>query len=255
MSPLARVPPRARVLLLDLALFALFGALMAYIGPYGTALVTPAPRIIYWMIAILGGGALGAVLDQALERVLKPPVRRTLLVSALMTPPIAALVWALGLALLPPIARPIPGVLFVLEVAAIVLLVMGVRALARRRPDVRIQTQTLIETPLPEAEAAFRRRLSAKRRTARLIAIEADDHYLKVYTDAGTDLIALRFADALAELERANGVQIHRSWWVAQDAVLEVRWRRGGGDAVLKGGIAAPVSRTHAPKLKALGWR
>jgi hypothetical protein len=80
------------------------------------------------------------------------------------------------------------------------LAVMAVRALVWRRLPARVETRTVIAPPLPEAEAAFRRRLSAKRRTARLIAVEAHDHYLKVHTDAGEELITLRFADALEEL-------------------------------------------------------
>ena len=116
------------------------------------------------------------------------------------------------------------------------------------------ETRTLVVPPLPEAEAVFRRRLSAKRRSARLIAIEAHDHYLRVHTDAGAELITLRFADALDELSRAHGWRVHRSWWVAADAVQEVRWRRGVGEIRLVGDLTAPVSRTHGPVLKAAGW-
>ncbi|RYD87614.1 MAG: LytTR family transcriptional regulator, partial [Sphingomonadales bacterium] len=113
----------------------------------------------------------------------------------------------------------------------------------------------VIAPPLPEAEAAFRRRLSAKRRAARLIAIEADDHYLKVHTDEGVELVTMRFADALAELKGAHGFRLHRSWWAAGDAIEAVRWRRGGtGEALLAGGLTVPVSRSQAPALKAAGW-
>jgi DNA-binding LytR/AlgR family response regulator len=41
---------------------------------------------------------------------------------------------------------------------------------------------------------------------------------------------------------------------VAADAVEEVRWRRGAGEARLVGGLIAPVSRTYAPTLKEAGW-
>ncbi len=48
--------------------------------------------------------------------------------------------------------------------------------------------------------------------------------------------------------------QVHRSWWVAAEAVEAVRWRRGAGEASLAGGLVAPVSRTYAPLLKEAGW-
>ena len=81
-----------------------------------------------------------------------------------------------------------------------------------------------------------------------------EDHYLRVHTDAGEELLTMRFADAVKELARAHGFQTHRSWWVAADAVESVRWRQGVGEARLAGGLTAPVSRTHAPTLKAAGW-
>jgi DNA-binding LytR/AlgR family response regulator len=117
-----------------------------------------------------------------------------------------------------------------------------------------VETRVVVAPPLPDAEAVFRGRLSAKRRAARLIAIQAEDHYLRVHTDAGEELLSLRLADALRDLERAHGFQTHRSWWVAADAIEAVRWRAGVGEARLAGGLTAPVSRSHAPKLKAAGW-
>ncbi|WP_253189308.1 LytTR family DNA-binding domain-containing protein [Brevundimonas sp. LM2] len=141
-----------------------------------------------------------------------------------------------------------------MQVGPILLAVMIVRALVWRRAAARVETRMIIAPPLPEAEAAFRRRLSARCRTARLIAIEAHDHYLKVHTDAGAELITLRFADALEELGRAHGWRVHRSWWVAADAVEAVRWHRGRGEIRLLGGLTTPVSRTYRPVLKAAGW-
>ncbi|HEY8004423.1 MAG TPA: LytTR family DNA-binding domain-containing protein, partial [Phenylobacterium sp.] len=105
-----------------------------------------------------------------------------------------------------------------------------------------------------DAGRAFRQRLSAKRRAARLIAVEAEDHYLRVHTDAGDELITARFSDALLELGSLAGYQTHRSWWVAAGAIEAVRWRRGRGELRLAGGLAVPVSRTHSSTLKQEGW-
>jgi DNA-binding LytR/AlgR family response regulator len=98
-------------------------------------------------------------------------------------------------------------------------------------------------------------RLSAKRRGARLIALEAEDHYVRVHTDAGSELVAMRFSEALEELARAHGYRLHRSWWASADAIEAVRWKRGTGEARLSGGIMAPVSRSCADALKEAGWR
>lgn len=239
---------------IDLALLMGFGLLMGFLGPFGSDQLPALHGYIYWMICIVGGGLIGIAGDEALLRPMPAPWRRTVGVSVVMTPAVSLLVlttehlltgepfrWSGGLRLLP-------------QVLPILLAVMVVRTLAWRRGPTRIETRTVVAQPLPEAEAAFRRRLSARRRSARLIAVEAHDHYLKVHTDAGEEMITLRFADALAELSRAHGWRVHRSWWVAADAVEGVRWKRGGGELRLVGGLVAPVSRTHAPVVKDAGW-
>ena len=85
-------------------------------------------------------------------------------------------------------------------------------------------------------------------------AVEAEDHYLRLHTSRGQDLILMRLSDAIAELEGIEGAQTHRSWWVAKGAVEDAR--RGDGRAVLslKGGVEAPVSRAYAKALREAGW-
>ena len=52
-----------------------------------------------------------------------------------------------------------------------------------------------------------------------LLALEMEDHYLRIHTALGSDLILLRLRDALAELGPSRGRQVHRSWWVAEGAI------------------------------------
>ena len=84
--------------------------------------------------------------------------------------------------------------------------------------------------------------------------MEAEDHYLRVHTGKGSDLILLRLADAIGELGAIDGAQTHRSWWVARAAVLSVRRHDGRATLTLKGGLEAPVSRTQAAALRQRGW-
>ncbi|MET3663670.1 LytTR family DNA-binding domain-containing protein [Caulobacter sp. 1776] len=238
----------------DLAMLVAVGLLMGFLGPFASERSPAVRRYVYWMICMVGGGLIGIILDRLLERRLPWTWRRTALVSLLMTPPVSLLVLITELVVMnwwsgwDGFWRLLP------QVWPISLAVMAVRALVWRPRPHLVETRTVVEPPLPEAEAAFRKRLSARRRGARLIAIEAHDHYLKVHTDAGEELITLRFADALAELAKVHGWRVHRSWWVAADAVEGVRWRRGSGEVRLAGGLQAPVSRTYAPVLKDAGW-
>ena len=163
-----------------------------------------------------------------------------------MTAPMALLAWAM----LQPFARPpplaaLPGFLPMSLVTSVFFCVWAAqRAHARVAP------------PVPAAAAApkFLARLPPKLRGGELWAVEAEDHYLRLHTSKGQDLVLMRLSDALAELAGIEGAQTHRSWWVARDAIERIE--RGDGRAVLtlKNGAKAPVSRTHARALRARGW-
>ena len=244
-----------RRLAAEVAILAAMGAFMVAVGPFGSDTFPIVPKAIYWMANIVGGGLIGIAIDQIVARWMRGSIwRRVLLVSLAMTPVVT--LWVLGA------SRVVFGqrltvseyIDLLWQVFVVALPVMAARALVWRKPEPRVETRTIVVPPLPEAEAVFRRRLSAKRRSARLIAIEAYDHYLRVHTDQGEELITLRFADALSELALAHGYRVHRSWWIAAEAIESVSWRRGTGEARLAGGLVAPVSRGQAPILKEAGW-
>lgn len=99
---------------------------------------------------------------------------------------------------------------------------------------------------------AFMRRLPLELRGA-LVRIEAQDHYLKVVTARGSTLILMRLGDAMAELG-GQGVQVHRSHWVARQAVARHR-REGGRDAlVMADGEEVPVSRSFRAAAREAGF-
>jgi len=243
---------RWRRLVLELLLLAAVGLIMGVLGPYRTLDVPPLLRTIYWLLAVIGSGLAGIAVDAVLGPRIRHFWARVVVVALVMTPPVTLYIYALNAWLLDLPRRwwLLPQLAW--QVLVVALLLMALRALAWRRV---VETRTLVVPPLPEAERAFRLRLSAKRRTARLIAAEAEDHYVRVHTDSGSELVAMRFAEAMAELALAHGYRLHRSWWAAADAIEAVKWKRGGGEARLAGGLTAPVSRSCAAALKAAGWR
>jgi hypothetical protein len=243
-----------RRLAAEVVLLAVMGAFLGALGAFGSDNFPAGPRYTYWMVNLVGGGLIGIAIDQLARRWPMSSWRRVVLVSVVMTPPVTLFVVGSIFVILRHRSTFGDYVALLWQVFLIVLPVMAARELVWRKPEPRVETRTIVVPPLPEAEAAFRRRLSAKRRTARLIAVEAHDHYLRVHTDRGEELITLRFADALAELALAHGYRTHRSWWIAADAIEGVRWRRGVGEARLVCGLVAPVSRGQAPVLKEAGW-
>lgn len=87
-----------------------------------------------------------------------------------------------------------------------------------------------------------------------IMALKAEEHYTRVFTDKGETLILMRFRDALALLDELGGVQTHRSYWVNSAYVEEVL-RDGRSSAVrLTTGLEVPVSRSYRVMVhKALG--
>jgi uncharacterized membrane protein len=237
----------------DIGLWSGIGVLMALLGPFGTMERPLLLRFEYWFICMVGGGLIGIAIDAPVRRATDRFWVRLLIVSVLMTPLVTVLVgltnhWLVHMRLSRSnLMQPLFQVFVVSFAAMLFRQLVWARAPERAAP-------AAAEALPPDPLEAFRRRLSAKRREAALIAVEAEDHYLRVHTDAGDELITARFGDALAELAAAKGFQTHRSWWVAADAIDDVRWTRGRGEAKLKSGLTVPISRSNAAPLKAAGW-
>ena len=246
-------PIPIRRILAETALLVGAGVFMSFLAPFGTDERPVLVRIAYWPTVIVGGGVIGIAIDVLAGRRLGGFWPRLIADSLLMTPPVAALVYAVSWGMLgPQSAQPHIASLLV-QVFVVSFGVMLLRQLAWRGAwNARAKTPAPDEAIDPSS--AFRQRLSAKRRSARLIAVEAQDHYLRVHTDAGDELVTARFSDALLELASLAGYQTHRSWWVAAGAIEAVRWRRGRGELRLTCGLTVPVSRTYSAVLKREGW-
>jgi hypothetical protein len=100
----------------------------------------------------------------------------------------------------------------------------------------------------------FLARLPSRLAGAELYAVEAEDHYLRLHTSQGQDLILMRLTDAIEELEGLEGAQTHRSWWVAKAAVAGAERLDGRAVLTLKDGAEVPVSRGFAKTLRSAGW-
>jgi hypothetical protein len=239
-------------LAVDLLLLVSLGLLMTALGPYRTLDVPDLLRTAYWLVAVVGAGLAGIAIDAILGPRIRTFWARIVAVSVVMTLPVTPFAYTLNAVMLDLPRRPWLLPQLAGQVLVICLLIMTLRAFMWRRI---VETRTVVAPPLPDAERAFRLRLSARRRGARLIAIEAEDHYVRAHTDAGSELVSMRFSEAVEELAQAHGYRLHRSWWVSAEAIESVRWRRGTGEARLAGGIVAPISRSCAAALKQAGWR
>ncbi|MBB2202115.1 LytTR family DNA-binding domain-containing protein [Gluconacetobacter tumulisoli] len=102
-------------------------------------------------------------------------------------------------------------------------------------------------------DAGFLRRLPpALGRT--LVALQMEDHYVRAHTAKGSTLIFIPLRQAIVEFPPTAGLQTHRSWWVARDAVTGIV--RDGRNVRLRlsNGLEAPVSRARVAAVKAAGF-
>lgn len=232
------------------------GVALGLAGPFNTfgALALPA-RIAFWIAAVLSIGGINfatrhVVARAAGERLGLWPV--LLLTCVLAALPGALLLWVTVPPIFGPGAEPMSLPVVIGQVLLINLVLTFIGVLATKR-QVAVVSEAVAVEPVVEPDR-WRERLPAEHRAADLLALEAEDHYLRVHTGAGSTLILLRLGDAMAELGPERGAQVHRSWWVARDAVE--RTERAGEKValILRGGLRVPVSRGNRAKLAAMGW-
>jgi len=81
-----------------------------------------------------------------------------------------------------------------------------------------------------------------------LICIHAQDHYLRVTTARGSEMVLMRMSDACEELADFEGMQVHRSWWISSIHVRLMEKSGGKGILTLSDGQKVPVSRGFVKK-------
>ncbi|MCP4002512.1 MAG: LytTR family transcriptional regulator [Gammaproteobacteria bacterium] len=80
---------------------------------------------------------------------------------------------------------------------------------------------------------------------AKILAIRADQHYIKIWSDQGTDLVRLRFQDLTQALKDCNGIQVHRSWWVNLDQVNAYKQDGRKLEVIMNDNLIIPVSLSY----------
>lgn len=251
----SRAPERALALRLgrSLAIAAAAGAVLALTGAFHTINAPFWVRLVYWVPVMLAGAVWGQACSLLIDRWIDMDERPWLAVAALtaaITGPVSVLVWFVTGLVFEGDVYPLSTLPFMVgPVLTITSVLSAINVFVSKAQPVQTHA-----APSGSAPSRFPDRLPPKLRGAAIRAVQAEDHYLRVHTDRGSDLILMRLSDALEELEGLEGAQTHRSWWVARDAVREVARGDGRATLTLEGGIAAPVSRRYARALREAGW-
>lgn len=238
-----RIPAKGRGLLKAIA----FGAVLGVMGPFGSQTAfTTAVKYSFWMVVTLAGFGAAGVAQHAIS--LTWPGRRTaakVIAIALASglPMTFFVAWAFTIVQQGRTFGPVQLLTLFPFVSLVQLLIAMV--ISPTATDETREPEIATEAPA-SFPADFLARLPANMRTD-IIALEAEDHYLRVHTLHGSAMVLMRLADAAALIDERIGMRVHRSWWVAKDGVRTIEKSKGRCIARLVNDMEAPISRTYLP--------
>jgi hypothetical protein len=240
----------------DLSLAVAIGVAIAFLGPFGSytrpleqrllmsisfglagsTVMWPFVRLMLWRARLAGVPEWFAIIG-ALVLATAPVTAMTRLVLVLMYP-----------------GRPLPELVgHFLGVMAIVVPIGIPMILFDRRAGTGGEIRPAEPPPAEPARPRLLARLRGRLGTD-LLALQAEDHYVRVHTALGSDLILMRLADAIAETDGLDGLRVHRSWWVAKAAVRSARAEGRRAVLVMANGLEVPVTRDSVPEVRRAGW-
>ncbi len=233
------------------------GICLGVLGPFGTYLNgSLAVRTGYWVTTLLGGTCILLLAWEAGHRVAArfrwwTPVVVVAL-SLLASVPIAVLSHTLAIRVWGGPVRDVPALTWFAQT----LTISGMLTLVH----VGVAVSGNAGSPAPPAQAAdggpagdFRARLPPHLGRD-LLALQMEDHYVRAHTRLGSALILIPLHQAIRELDSVPGLRIHRSWWVAGDAVAGAEQQGRSVRLRLSNGVQAPVARAAVAEVRAAGW-
>lgn len=229
---------------------ALVGLVLGLSGPFQTfEMLEPVPRVIYWtaicLLTYLAGWFVGAFTTRLIESKTKNKFFQ-ILVSGI----------AAGLAVWPVVI----GINFIafggidtenLPAGTLLIYCVLIAILVTAAPELgfhKISKQKNAFTSAPKIVSRLPLNLRGL-----LISLSVQDHYVEVSTSNGKGLVHFRLLDAIDDCDGVDGLQIHRSHWVAIAGIKSIFRRDGKVFVETIMGDLLPVSRTYLPEVKKLG--
>lgn len=226
--------------------------LLAMIGPFGTfGALGLGERLVYWTLATVIVWAPASIMARQFASsnwsVLRPIWARTLAAAAIAAAPGAFVVAFLEGAMRGTEITG-PGIV---RLYVYVFVLSGATALIVSRLS-RSRTRTLTGEPAPSEPApaapVATPSVLGSRLGGEILSLTMEDHYLRIVSTVGEDLVLMRMADA-ARLLSGAGWRIHRSHWVASGAIAHVERQGRRRFAVLADGRHLPISHDRSVEM------
>ncbi|UJW84601.1 LytTR family DNA-binding domain-containing protein [Devosia sp. SL43] len=227
------------------SVLAVLSLVVGLIGPFGTFEMPPLGRLGYWTAVVLSTAAMGTTVTTLAERLIGDHLYwlpRAALAGALAGLPVVLVVAAINVIAFGLWAQPLNllTLWFYCTVISAAVGVLGAVLAPHAAAPVAMASPALLERlPYPQR--------------GRLLHIAVADHYVDVATDRGRALLLMRLSDAIRETAPVQGLQVHRSHWVALDAVHRAMRQSGKPMLELENGTVVPISRSYLSAAKAAG--
>lgn len=223
--------------------------LLGISGPFGTLdSMSFGPRLAYWAVTVPATFGLGLFVSAWMTQRLRAlqPVWLTRVIGASVT----AVTIGIFVGLLNWLAfsiSPAEMGYFGPLMASVVVTAIVISLILQYLFDQR--SLAFVEA---DKQPALLDRLDLEKRGA-LISLSVQDHYVEVFTDKGASLLLMRLSDAIRETGPTDGLQVHRSHWVALGQITSARRQGDKAILTLSDGRELPASRRNIAALKDAG--
>ncbi len=247
MASLFRQPWRGFLLATGAGLF------LAITGALGTGEAPFVRRLLYWLLVMNVGATLGAFVSPVISGwggLNHRPIREGALISLVIAVPLTIVLIGANYLFFNSVQN-LADIAIIFGAVWMISALMTALNYATSAPKVIIVERA---DPTNREAPRLMARLPLRLQHANIQALQAEDHYLRIHTDQGSELILMRLSDAIAEVEGIEGAQCHRSWWVARSAVANATRRDGRATLTIGNTTEVPISRKYLPELRAGGW-
>lgn len=235
----------------DLAIGSGCAFFMALLGPFGSYFNGPLWQRFAFQLACFWPGILifGALIRVILRWRLRPTATWLAIGAMVVVANGPFLIWVtwIGRAMWPIFYILTPFDLYLQNLVTSAPIVIGFTILIRAR----LHKRELAREAGAEPPTSFGLLGAAP---SAILCLQMEDHYVRVHTAAGSRLVLATLAQAMAALGQTDGLQVHRSWWVARRAVVRAIVEGRNLRLQLVNGAMAPVSRSAVAAVRAKGW-
>ncbi|MDO6414754.1 LytTR family DNA-binding domain-containing protein [Sphingomonas sp. BIUV-7] len=231
------------------------GLLLGIIGPFGSYPANMFTRTVYWT-GLFVGGTLLLWPCVAAAAVIGPargfPLPFAFVVIALAgAVPVAALAAAGGHLFWPVRASGMRALEWYGQTVVIALPVAaGALWLETRLYGGERPLPPIAESP-PSADVTHR---LPDHLLESALCLQMEDHHVRIHAHQRSWLQLATLREAIDQIGPERGLQVHRSWWVARDAVRDVVEDGRSVRLKLANGLEVPVARNRIADLRTRGW-